>query len=287
MTEAPVVLKIEHLDLSIIKGGQTVPILHDINLEIRDGEWWAIAGESGAGKSMTMYALTSLLPEKSTLISGKILYREEDGSYTDLLMLPFEQRSVYCARKVSLIFQDSINALNPFETIGSQWQHTLRCLHPDMGKKERVDHIKARLLQFGITDEQVIRKYPHQLSGGMRQRIAIAMALESDSRILIADEPTTSLDTINQRKVVDFIQDLCRKRGLTLIYISHNLALLDAVCTHAAVIFRGHILESGTIDDVFHRPRESYTKELIDETMKLAVPAGITVERAELKPEVI
>lgn len=271
MTETPVVLKIQHLNLSVVKSGQTIPILHDINLEIHEQEWWAIAGESGAGKSMTMYALTSLLPEKSTLLSGEILYREEDGSYTDLLKIPFQKRSAYCSKKVSLIFQDSINALNPFETIGGQWRQTLRYRHPEMKKPEQIRHIKKRLQQFGIPDEQVIRKYPHQLSGGMKQRIAIAMALESDAKILIADEPTTSLDSVNQRKVVDFIQKLCRDRGLTLLYISHNLALLDEVCTHAAVLKNGRILESGSSKSVFHHPVQEYTKALISETMKLAV----------------
>ena len=271
MTEIPAVLKIQHLNLSVVKSGQAIPILHDINLEIHEQEWWAIAGESGAGKSMTMYALTSLLPEKSTLLTGEILYRESDGSYTDLLKIPFQQRSAYCAEKVSLIFQDSINALNPFETIGSQWRHTLRYRQPEMKKKEQIQHIKKRLQQFGIPDEQVIRKYPHQLSGGMKQRIAIAMVLESDAKILIADEPTTSLDAINQRKVVDFIQKLCHDQGLTLLYISHNLALLDEVCTHAAVLQNGRILESGSSESVFHHPIQEYTRSLINETMKLAV----------------
>lgn len=272
MTETPAVLKIQHLNLSVVKSGQAIPILHDINLEIHEQEWWAIAGESGAGKSMTMYALTSLLPEKSTLLTGEILYRESDGSYTDLLKIPFQQRSAYCAEKVSLIFQDSINALNPYERISSQWQHTLRYRHPEMKKAEQMLHMKTRLRQFGIPDEQVLRKYPHQLSGGMRQRIAIAMALESDAKILIADEPTTSLDAINQRKVVDFIRTLCRDRRLTLLYISHNLALLDELCTHAAILQNGRILESGSTTSVFHHPLQDYTRTLISETRKLAIP---------------
>lgn len=272
MTDLPVVLKIHHLNLSVAKSGQTIPILYDINLEIHEQEWWAIAGESGAGKSMTMYALTSLLPEKNTIISGEILYREADGSYTDLLKLPFKDRAAYCSRKVSLIFQDSINALNPYERISSQWQHTLRYRHPEMKKAEQMLHMKTRLRQFGIPDEQVLRKYPHQLSGGMRQRIAIAMALESNAKILIADEPTTSLDAINQRKVVDFIRTLCRDRRLTLLYISHNLALLDELCTHAAILQNGRILESGSTTSVFHHPLQDYTRTLISETRKLAIP---------------
>ena len=320
MTDAPVVLKINQLNLSVKKDGKEVPILHDISLEIREGEQWAIAGESGAGKSMTMYALTSLLPAKSTVMSGEICYREPDGSYTDVLKLPAAARTVYCAGKVSLIFQDSINALNPFEKIGTQWRHTLKYRRPDLKKrycsrvaqtatdfadashsksaksaattvsygifssenaypctvtkKQQTEYMAARLAEFGIPDRGVLQKYPHQLSGGMKQRIAIAMALESDAKILIADEPTTSLDAVNQRKVVTFIQELCASRGLTLLYISHNLALLDEVCDHAAVVRNGTVVECGSAAQVFHDPEHPYTRSLIEETRKLAVTEG-------------
>ena len=247
MTENRIVLKLEDLSLYILKDGKETPILKNINLEIREQERWAIAGASGAGKSMTMYALTSLLPEKNTRISGKIQYLEPDGSYTDILTLPFEKRIAYCSKKTSLIFQDSINALNPYEKIGLQL--------------------------FGITDPQVIRKYPHQLSGGMRQRIAIAMSLESDASILIADEPTTSLDALNQRRIVRFIQQLCTDRKLTLLYISHNLALLDDICTHVAILQHGMLIEKGT-REILHHPSHPYTRELIEETRKLGRPSA-------------
>lgn len=268
MTEKPVI-KIEHLNLGMLRGDSEKQILKDINLEIGPQEHWAIAGESGAGKSMTMYALTSLLPEKNTHISGKILYLEKDGSYTDILTMPFKKRTEYCARKVSLIFQDSINALNPFERIQKQWHETVAIHHPQMKKEEMDTHIKERLKLFGIADDEALRKYPHQLSGGMKQRIAIAMALEADNQILIADEPTTSLDAVNQRNIVNFIQELCEKKKLTLLYISHNLALLDAISTHAATVKDGEIIEKGTGEDVFHSPKNPYTRKMIRETMEL------------------
>ena len=222
---------------------------------------------------MTMYALTSLLPEKNTRISGKIQYLEPDGSYTDILTLPFEKRIAYCSKKTSLIFQDSINALNPYEKIGRQWGETVALRHPEMKKQERIRHISDRLQLFGITEPQVIRKYPHQLSGGMRQRIAIAMSLESDASILIADEPTTSLDAVNQRRIVRFIQQLCTDRKLTLLYISHNLALLDDICTHVAILQHGMLIEKGT-REILHHPSQPYTRELIEETRKLGRPSA-------------
>ena len=273
MTENRIVLKLEDLSLYILKDGKETPILKNINLEIREQERWAIAGASGAGKSMTMYALTSLLPEKNTRISGKIQYLELDGSYTDILTLPFEKRIAYCSKKTSLIFQDSINALNPYEKIGRQWGETVALRHPEMKKQERIWHISDRLQLFGITDPQVIRKYPHQLSGGMRQRIAIAMSLESDASILIADEPTTSLDALNQRRIVRFIQQLCTDRKLTRLYISHNLALLDDICTHVAILQHGMLIEKGT-REILHHPSHPYTRELIEETRKLGRPSA-------------
>ena len=270
MTEKKPVIKIEHLNLSMLRGDVKKQILKDICLEIGSLEHWAIAGESGAGKSMTMYALTSLLPAKNTEISGKILYLEKDGSYTDILEMSYEKRTEYCARKVSLIFQDSINALNPFEKILKQWRETVVLHHPHMTKDEVAVHITERLKLFGIVDEGVLRKYPHQLSGGMKQRIAIAMALEADNEILIADEPTTSLDAVNQRNIVNFIQELCEKKKLTLLYISHNLALLDEISTHAAIVRNGEIIEKGTREKVFHAPENPYTRKMIKETMELA-----------------
>ena len=286
MTEKPVI-KIEHLNLGMLRGDSEKQILKDINLEIGPQEHWAIAGESGAGKSMTMYALTSLLPEKNTHISGKILYLEKDGSYTDILTMPFKKRTEYCARKVSLIFQDSINALNPFERIQKQWHETVAIHHPQMKKEEMDTHIKERLKLFGIADDEALRKYPHQLSGGMKQRIAIAMALEADNQILIADEPTTSLDAVNQRNIVNFIQELCEKKKLTLLYISHNLALLDAISTHAATVKDGEIIEKGTREDVFHSPKNPYTRKMIRETMELTYEksSGFLFDKACRQPE--
>lgn len=269
MTEREIVLKTEHLTLNLLREEGNIPILKDINLKIRRGERWGIAGESGAGKSMTMYALTSLLPQKSTDISGRILYREPDGTYTDIQSLPAAERTRYCSDKAALIFQDSMNALNPFERIETQWGETVRLRRPGMSKKERAVHIAERLRRFGIADEQAARRYPHQLSGGMKQRIAIAMALESDASILIADEPTTALDAVNQRKIVDFIRTLCDERNLTLLYISHNLALLDDLCTHAVVLKDGAIIEQGPREQVLHRPAHAYTKKLIEETLRL------------------
>ena len=188
-------LQVEDLSMWVKGDKGKIQILHELNFTVREGERWAIAGESGAGKSMTMNALTALLPQGAVEISGKIWYRQEDGSRVNVLELPYRERQSMLARQVAVIFQDSINALNPNERIVKQWSETVLLYHPEMEKEALTQHLLSRMEIFGIHGgENTLRQYPDQLSGGMRQRIAIAMALESPGRILIADEPTTSLE---------------------------------------------------------------------------------------------
>lgn len=263
MTEP--MLSVRGLCLDIMKGREALPILRDVSFEIGAGERWGIAGESGAGKSMTMYCLTALLPRHTCRVRGEILFRESNGSYTNLLEVPWKERQRYCSRKICLILQDSINALNPFERVENQWAETVRLHHPGMERSAVSRHILEAMDAFGISDGgEVMRKYPHQLSGGMRQRIAIAMALESEAQILIADEPTTSLDTVNQRKVVEFIEGLCRARGLSMLYITHNLGIVRAVCDSVIVMKDGGIVEQGRVAEVFDAPAQAYTRQLIE-----------------------
>ena len=268
MTEA--ILEVRHLNLDIVNGRKSIPILRDVSFSVRDGELRGIAGESGAGKSMTMYCLTSLLPRKTVRTEGEILFRDEDGSTTDLLKLPWKERQRFSASHTCLILQDSINALNPFERIETQWTETALLHAPGEDRAAIRDRILQQLDVFGIQGgEEVLRKYPHQLSGGMRQRIAIAMALESRAKLLIADEPTTSLDTINQRRIVEFIVELCKKRGLAMLYITHNLGIVQAVCGTVTVMKDGRIIEQGRTADVFANPQAEYTRTLLEGTRSL------------------
>ena len=270
MPEREPVLIVRNLELDILKGKETFPILRDVSFSVGPGERRGIAGESGAGKSMTMYCLTSLLPRKNTRVRGEILFRRSDGSYTDLLKLSWKERQRFSADHTCLILQDSINALNPFERIETQWMETVLLHRPGQDRAEVRDRILRQLDTFGIHGgEEVLRKYPHQLSGGMRQRIAIAMALESKARLLIADEPTTSLDTINQRKIVDFIVQLCRDRGLATLYITHNLGIVQAVCDTVTVMKDGRIIEQGLTESVFACPQAEYTRTLLEGTRSL------------------
>ena len=245
-------VRIEHLNLRT-RGKKSAQILHDISLAIRRGERWGIAGASGAGKSMTVYAMTALLPG-SMEAEGRIVFGA-DPLGRNLLDMKRSDRHRYCAGQVSVILQDSIHALNPYERIDRQWIPTVRLHHPDMPAEAVRPHLLERLERFGIAGgEAVLAKYPHQLSGGMKQRVAIAMALESGAQVLIADEPTTSLDAVNQRKVIAFLDQICRENHLTLIYITHNLGIIEALCTHVAILRDGRIAEQGRVADVFRHP---------------------------------
>lgn len=297
MIDKKTILKVENLSVQVINGRKRIDIVKNVSFEVKEGERWAVAGESGAGKSMTMKAITALMPQGSTAVSGKILFRTDaadtdaadtdntgtdaagqkyteqgntDQGWQDLLALPYAKRHAFVARHVAIIFQDSINALNPNERIIRQWSETVRLYEPGIGNEELEKHLLSRMDIFGVRGgKETLYKYPDQLSGGMRQRIAIAMALESPARLLIADEPTTSLDAINQRSTVDFIQKLLNRSGRTLLYISHNLGLLQYICDHIIIMKDGYMIEQGTTDEVFFNGKEDYTRQLVRETMKI------------------
>ncbi len=290
------ILRVENLNLWVVNGKAEVHIVHDASFSVARGERWGIAGESGAGKSMMTKAIAALLPDGSTRIEGKILYRLEDGAWQDLLEVPYKRRQTFVSERVAVIFQDSIHALNPNERIRKQWGDTVRLHHPRITKQACEQHILEQMDVFGIRGGAgTLGSYPHQLSGGMRQRIAIAMALESQSGfdgqlegtsehaavrspatrasvsngIIIADEPTTSLDSITQRSVVDYIKSISMTGDKTLLYVSHNLGVLQHVCNYLMVLKDGHIVEQGRADDLFFRAQHAYTKQIVGETLKI------------------
>ena len=270
MTENREIIKVENLSVTIKTDAKEIPVLRDVSFTIREGERWAIAGESGAGKSMTMQAMTALLPEESAQIDGRILFRTAEGNYQNLLDLPYRDRHKFVAEHVAGIFQDSINALNPNERILKQWSETVWLHRPDLSQKDLEEHILKRMDIFGVRGgRKTLHYFPDQLSGGMRQRIAIAMTLESPAKILIADEPTTSLDAISQRNTIEFIKELLDKRKLTFLFISHNLGVLQYMCDHIIIMKDGQIVEQGETKDVFFDPQEEYTRKLINETVKI------------------
>lgn len=241
-------------------------VLKDISFKVKKDRIFGIVGESGAGKSVTMHAITNLLPIK-TKINGEIIFNEE----VDILSLNSEDRRNFCSKNIAIILQDSINALNPYKKVYRQLMETY-LLHHKVSKKEALDRIFEILKEVGMPFSfSDIDKYPYEYSGGMKQRIAIALCLCCDPKLIIADEPTSSLDAINQLKFVDYINKIMEKREIALIYISHNLGLISNLCQDLIIMKEGSILESGSVEEVFGNPKTDYTKTLIKYTRDILV----------------
>lgn len=261
-----VILNVNSLSLELLDGKTVSPILNNISFTLKRGQRCGIVGSSGAGKSMTMYCLADLLPEKNSRLQGSICYYGKQ----DILKMGRKEKRLYCSKHTAVILQDSMNALNPYRTVCCQLEETV-LHHHRMSRREAKIRIAETMNRIGLSsDRKILERYPGQFSGGMRQRIAIAMALESDAEILIADEPTTALDAINQMDFVRFLDELCRERQLSLLFISHNLGLVDMLCDDVLVMNQGEIIERGSVKDVFSNPKEIYTRQLIEGTRKLA-----------------
>ncbi len=233
--------------------------VEDFDLMLGKGEIVGIVGESGSGKSMSALAIAGLLNRKSLTKSGKIMFDKHD-----LLTCDRKTLRSYQGDEISIIFQEPMTSLNPVKRIGWQVEEPLFIHHPEVDKKERKDRAINMLRAVGLDNaEEVYNMYPHELSGGMRQRVMIASAMISDPKILIADEPTTALDVTVQAQIVDLLKKLNKERGTSIIFISHDLSLVNQLCQRVIVMQKGNIVESGKTVDVFTRPRHNYTKKLI------------------------
>ena len=227
-------------------------------LQMEAGEVVGVVGESGSGKSMTAHALMGLIRRSQVEVTGSALF---DG--VDLLALSREEMRRYQGKALSIVFQEPMTSLNPTMRIGKQVEESLR-IHEKLSGEERRARALDAMALAGLPDpESVYRQYPHQLSGGMRQRVMIASALVLRPRLLIADEPTTALDVTIQAQILETLKDINRKEGTAILFISHDLGVVKALCSRVVVMKQGKIVESGPVEDVFRRPREDYTKLLI------------------------
>lgn len=245
-----------------------VHAIRGINLNLQKGETVAIVGESGSGKSVTMKAAVGLLDSNATINSGEILYTYDDGhgqdKTVDLLKLSKKQlRTEYNGQRLAMVFQDPMTSLDPTMTIGKQIMEGM-LLHKHMPKDEARTKALQLLELVGITDaEKRFRNYPHQLSGGMRQRVVIAIALSAEPDILICDEPTTALDVTIQSKILDLIKQIQQKMHLSVIYITHDLGVVAKVADYVNVMYAGKIVEVGNVEEIFYEPRHPYTWGLL------------------------
>ena len=231
---------------------------------MEEGEVLGIVGESGSGKSVTAYSIMGLTAYPGKLVGGTVHFNGHEIEK----MTEKEFRKIR-GNEVSIIFQDPMTSLNPVYTIGNQIVEVI-LLHTNKTKKEAYERAKELLELVGINEpSKRLKQYPHELSGGMRQRVMIAIALACEPKLLIADEPTTALDVTIQAQILELMQELRKKLGMSIIMITHDLGVVASMCEKIAVMYAGHIVEYGTADEIFYNPSHEYTKGLIKSIPKL------------------
>ena len=258
---------LEVKDLSVIytQNRKTVHAVNGVSFKLEKGKTLGLVGETGAGKTTIAKAIMRILPDVAAKITGgEILV---DGE--SVLDKTEEQMRAFRGKKAAMIFQDPMTALNPLMTVGDQILEVL-LLHNDYDKKTGMEKAGDMLEMVGIPRERYV-EYPHQFSGGMKQRVVIAMALACDPELLLADEPTTALDVTIQAQVLDLIRELKEKYNTSMILITHDLGVVAETCDSVAVIYAGRIVEYGSLEDVFDHPQHSYTKGLFGSLPGMAV----------------
>ena len=266
-------------------GGASLPLVavRDLSFALTSGEVLGLVGESGSGKSVTSLALIRLLPPNARA-SGEIRFDNGDGSH-DLLQLSHEAMRPLRGSQLAMIFQEPMTALNPVMRVGDQIAEAVlaHCEVKHKGaKKDAWNRAVLAMKEVGIADfERRARDYPHQLSGGMRQRVMIAMAIVNRPKLLIADEPTTALDVTIQAQILDLLAELRAKFGLTMLFISHDLAVVSQVADRVAVMYAGNLVELGSKGDIFHAPAHPYTRGLLDAAPTLKTDRGKPLETIE------
>ena len=262
MSEYLVDIKNERLSFFTPAG--EVKALNDVSIHLKEGEVLGIVGESGSGKSVTAYSLMGLTAYPGKLIGGTL---EFNGHRIDE-MTEKQMRKIR-GEEISIIFQDPMTSLNPVYTIGNQICEMI-LLHTNKSKQEARERAKELLTLVGINEpEKRLKQYPHELSGGMRQRVMIAIALACEPKLLIADEPTTALDVTIQAQILELMMELKEKLGMAIIMITHDLGVVASMCDRIAVMYAGKVVEYGTTEDIFYNPSHEYTKGLLRSIPKL------------------
>lgn len=253
-------LLLEVKDLNIEFHDHLIPetVVYDFDLELKAGEIVGLVGESGSGKSMSALAIAGLLSRRDMHKRGQILF---DG--LDLLTCERSKLRKIQGNEISMIFQEPMTSLNPVKRIGWQIEESLR-IHTELNKEERYQKAIEMMKEVELPDpERFYRQYPHELSGGMRQRVMIAAAMICNPRILIADEPTTALDVTIQAQIVELLKRMNREKQTSILFISHDLSLVKQLCERVLVMKGGYIVETGLTQEVFAHPKEEYTQRLI------------------------
>ena len=262
------VLSVQGLQVAIGKGAPAANVLRGVSLELQPGEVRGLVGESGAGKSMLGRAVLGLLPANATITAGSITFAGRD-----LLAMGEPERRALLGRSIALIPQDPMTSLNPVKRVGAQIALLLRH-HLALSKREALDRAVELLTEVAIREpRRVLELYPHEISGGMRQRVLIAMAFACDPALVIADEPTTALDVTVQRQVLQLVERLRLRHGAAVLFVTHDLGVVAKLCRTMTVLHAGRVLEEGDTAEVLARPRHPYPRALLAATPRADRPA--------------
>ena len=251
-------VEIKNLSIRFPEGNSTFEAVKGISFSIGKGEIVGVVGESGSGKSMSALALMGLLPKDAEIASGSLCFQGED-----LVTMKPEKRRQLCGSKMAMVFQEPMTSLNPVLKIERQVGESLR-IHTKLGNAEIHERVVQALSEVGLPDpEGLCGKYPHELSGGMRQRVMIAQAMINSPSLLIADEPTTALDCVVQAQILELLRNIHRTKGTSILFISHDLNVVRALCSRVIVVYKGEIVEEGQTEDVLLHPKHEYTRHLV------------------------
>ena len=281
LAEKQPLIEIQNLHVTFPLEDGVINAVHDVSFSIPQSHTVGLVGESGCGKSMTGLSLLQLVPPPGRIQTGRILYHGQVGSAgkapepVDIVAMPSRGESIRSIRggEIAMIFQEPMSALNPVYTIGNQIAEMVRA-HESVSAKEARQRAIEMLRKVGIPDpQQRVDEFPHQLSGGMRQRAMIAVALACSPRLLIADEPTTALDVTVQAQILDLMRGLQQEMGMAILLISHDLGVIADLAEEVVVMYAGKIVEQGSAEDVFYNPQHPYTRGLLRAAPVLGQPS--------------
>lgn len=256
--EKELLLQVKNLNIEFHDHLIPETVVYDFDLELREGEIVGLVGESGSGKSMSALAIAGLLSRRDMKKRGQILFHN-----TDLLSCGRDVLRKIQGNEIGIIFQEPMTSLNPVRKIGWQVEESLR-IHTDLSRAERYQRAIEMLKSVELEDaERIYHQYPHELSGGMRQRVMIAAVMICNPRILIADEPTTALDVTIQAQIVELLKRMNKEKQTAILFISHDLSLVKQLCERVIVMQGGYVVETGAVQEIFDAPKEDYTRKLI------------------------